>query len=159
MPTCSQCTPEAACGNFHVYVIELRRRVLRREPSFPFDGPLPPGAKVYYVGETSHRVECRYKQHVGARDSRARKHFMCDCFTEAPKKRPFTPHNKPGKFVAKHAKKGGLRPKIFGAQNPVTTQPAKAYAGMQEELKAASRAAEAALAEQLRAAGHAVHYG
>ena len=64
-----------------------------------------------------------------------------------------------GRPRAKHAKKGGLRAKIFGAQNPVTTQPAKAYAGMQEELKAASRAAEAALAEQLRAAGHAVHYG
>jgi len=68
---CSECRGTRSCENWHVYAIELRYAVLENEPSFPFDGQLGAGCKVFYVGITTHTTECRYNQHVAKR-SRSR---------------------------------------------------------------------------------------
>ena len=46
---CSECTETRSCDNYHVYVIELKKNVLKLEPSFPFEGELARGKRVYYV--------------------------------------------------------------------------------------------------------------
>ena len=155
---CPDCTETSSCENYHVYVIELRKKVLKKEPSFPFEGDLPRGKRVYYVGETSHSPECRYKQHVADREKKSRKGFMCKCFTDEPKFRPFKSANSPGKYVKKYHKKGGLRPELYSDENPATRKQGN-YSGMMKDLKDKSVEKEEELALKLRSKGHAVHYG
>ena len=155
---CLDCTETSFCGNYHVYVIELKKKVLEKEPGFPFEGELPRDKRVYYVGETSHSPECRYKQHVADREKKSRKGFMCNCFTDEPKFRPFKSANGPGKYVFEYHKKGCLRPELYRDENPVTKNEGN-YPGMMKNLKDKSVKKEEELALKLQSMGHAVHYG
>ena len=155
---CSECTETSPCNNYHVYVIELKKKVLDKEPSFPFEGDLPRGKRVYYVGQTSHSVKCRYKQHVAPRKKKSRKGFLCNCFTDEPELKPFRPQNAPGKFVNEYHKRGGLRPKLYHDKNPAVRKPEENYRGMMKEISEKIEQAEEDLALELRSRGHAVHY-
>ena len=141
-----------------MYVIELRRSVLDDEPGFPFDGILGLDKRVYYVGQTSHSVECRYKQHVAPRNKKSRKGFNCNCYTEDVILRPFTKFNAPGEYVNEYHKKGGLRPKLHYGENPAVDTKIETYRGMMDDLEELAEQAEEDLALDLRAEGNAVHY-
>ncbi len=155
---CPDCTDRKACGNYHVYVIELKKNVLKLEPSFPFEGELARGKRVYYVGQTKHSVECRYKQHVAPRHKKSRTGFNCNCFTEDIVLMPFRPQNAPGEYVNEHHKKGGLRPEWHYDENPAVDNKIETYPGMMEDLRVRAEEEEEDLALDLRAKGHAVHY-
>ena len=151
---CPECTETRSCGNYHVYVIELKKSVLEREPSFPFEGDLARRKRVYYVGMTKHRPYCRYTQHVGKR-TKSRKNFDCTCFTEETVRRK---KKKAGEFVNKYSKRSGLRQKLFAHLNPTVRTDVPKRKGIAIELEELAKDAERQLAETLRADGHAVHY-
>ena len=155
---CPECKDGKSCGNWHVYAIELRPSVLEKESGFPFEGDLGPGCKIFYVGITTHTVECRYKQHVAKRN-RYRKNFTCQCFTDEPVLRKL---KKPGRFVNKYRKRPGLNPWYFQHLNPVVRVVEASVQDMtnasRQILREQAEEAEASLAEELRAEGHAVHY-
>jgi len=151
---CSECRGKRSCGNWHAYAIELRHVVLENETSFPFEGALGSGCKIFYVGITTHTAECRYNQHV-ARRNRNRSKFTCPCFTDEPELRAL---KRPGKYVNKYRQSGGLSPFYFAHLNPVSRTDGETRKGMLEEAKKIAEQAEAALAEELRDEGHAVHY-
>ena len=132
----------------YLYVIELKKTILIKEPSFrkknshlkrEYNG------KCYYVGQTSHLPECRYKQHVSKRRDTPGSNFTCACFTEKPTKREFKSSNRPGRFVPEYHKKGGLRPDLFNKLNPAA------------DTKEKAELAEKKLAQHLRDQGFAVH--
>jgi len=152
---CSECTETRACGNYHVYVIELKKNVLKLEPSFPFKGELARGKRVYYVGMTKHRPYCRYTQHVGKR-TKSRKNFVCSCFTDEPVLRR---RKKAGEYVNEYKKKGlALRPKLYSHLNPTVRTDVPNRKGIAKELEVLAGEEEGELAESLRTDGHAVHY-
>jgi hypothetical protein len=146
---CKKCTPKKVCGEYHLYVIELKKGVLK-EPIFLKKNPhLPEGYKgrCFYVGQSKHTPECRYKQHLASEARRRREStgFLCSCFSEEEVKRRFTPHNRSGKFVRQYHKKGGLRPVFYKEMNPVSS------------TKEDAEKKEKVLAETLRSLGYAVH--
>lgn len=151
---CSQCSGKKSCGNWHVYAIELRPIVLEKESSFPFEGKLKNNCKIFYVGITTHTVECRYNQHVAKRN-KYRKNYTCHCFTEEKKLRKL---KKPGRYVNEYRKQGGLSPFYFHHLNPVTKKSELNFKGMASQLKEEAEEAERSLAEELRSEGHAVHF-
>ena len=151
---CTVCNGKRSCDNWHVYAIELRHTVLENEASFPFEGPLGSGCKVFYVGITRHTPVCRYNQHVAKR-KRTRTNYTCPCFTDEPELRPL---KRPGKFVNRYRMKGGLAPYYFEHHNPIVRTEGETRAGMLVELKAQAQLLETELAEALREEGHAVHY-
>jgi len=155
---CPDCTETSPCGNSHVYVIELKKKVLDKKPGFPFEGELTRGKRVYYVGQTSHSVECRYKQHVAPRKNKSRKGFYCNCFTEETVFREFKHKNSAGNYVNEYHKKGGLRPKLYHEKNPAVRKPEDNYPGMMKDISDKIVQAEEDLALELRSMGHAVHY-
>ena len=152
---CPECTETRSCDNYHVYVIELKKKVLKLESSFPFEGELARGKRVYYVGMTKHRPFCRYTQHVGKR-SKSRKNFVCSCFTDEPVLRR---RKKAGKYVNEYKKKGlALRPKLYSHLNPTVRTDVVNRKGIAKELEVLAGEEEEKLAKSLRADGHAVHY-
>ena len=151
---CSECKDKRSCGNWHVYAIELRYTVLEKEPSFPFEGKLDSGCKIFYVGITTHTTECRYNQHVAKRN-RSRSKFTCPCFTDEPELRKL---KRPGRYVNKYRKVGGLSPFYFAHLNPVSRTDGETRQGMRTAEKKIAEEAEGALAKELREEGHAVHY-
>ena len=146
-----------SCGNFHVYVIELRESVLVKEPGFPYDGkiPLPEGKKCYYVGQTTHRVTCRYKQHTEWEEGGK---FVCNCFG-GRKERAYRSQNKPGKYVKIFHKDDGLRPELYSSGNPAVLKESEKGSGAAKRLLDRIEEKEELLALELREIGHAVHYG
>ena len=135
-------------NEYSVYVIELKKTIWIKEAGFRKKNPhltKEYNGKCYYVGQTSHQPECRYKQHVSKRRDTPGSMFICGCFTEKPRKREFTSKNKPGRFVKEYHMKGGLRPIIYAQLNPVG------------ETKEVAEIAEKSLAQQLRNQGFAVH--
>jgi len=144
---CKKCGDKKSCGLHHVYVIELKNEVLSKDKKFAphFLDRSDTTVKCYYVGETKHRPECRYNQHVAKR-TRPRKHFKCFCTTAKPELKPFTIYNKGNKATNKFHEKGGLRPELFAHLNPI------------KGGKTAAVEAEKSLALSLRADGHAVHF-
>jgi hypothetical protein len=151
---CTKCLPGRICGKYHVYVIELKKSVLKEKTFLAKNKHLPEGYKgrCFYVGQTAHVPECRYKQHVAKESRRNRENggFMCACFSKESGEatlRPFKPRNSPGKFVNKYHKKGGLKPVFYKELNPVG------------KTKKESEAAEKKLAQDLRNLGYAVHFG
>lgn len=154
---CQDCGDSGpSCGNYHVYVIELRESVLADEPGFPYKGkiPLPKGKKAYYVGQTTHRVTCRYKQHTEWEKGRK---FDCPCFG-GRKGREYRSQNKPGKYVDYH-KEDGLRPEIYSSENPAVRKESEKGRGASKRLFEKIEGKEEELALVLRGMGHAVHYG
>ncbi len=141
-----------------MYVIELRRSVLGDETDFPFEGDLGADKNVYYIGQTRHSVECRYKQHVAPRHKKSRTGFYCNCFTEDTILRPFTNFNAPGEYVNEYHKPGGLRAEWHYDENPAVDTKIETYPGMMDKLSVLAREEEESLALDLRAKGHAVHY-
>jgi hypothetical protein len=137
------------CGQHHLYVIELKKSVWEKETKFRNKNKHLPSnyeGKCYYVGQTKHHPECRYKQHAAskARRNNPRAGFLCNCFSEATVKRLFN-KRRSATYVGDYHKKGGLRPSVYGALNPIATTLEDA------------QLAEAALAQQLRDQGFAVH--
>ena len=152
---CPECTETRSCDNYHVYVIELKKKVLKLESSFPFEGELASGKLVYYVGMTKHRPFCRYTQHVGKR-SKSRKNFVCSCFSDEPVLRR---RKKSGKYVNEYKKKGlALRRKLYSHLNPTVRTDVPNRKGIAKKLEVLAGKKERKLAESLRADGHAVHY-
>ena len=152
---CPECTETRSCDNYHVYVIELKKKVLKLESSFPFEGELARGKRVYYVGMTKHRPFCRYTQHVGKR-SKSRKNFVCTCFTDEPVLRR---RKKAGNYVNEYKKKGlALRPKLYSHLNPTVRTDVVNRKGIAKELEVLAGEEEEKLAKSLRGDGHAVHY-
>ena len=144
MTDCPACGNKKSCGKHHVYVIELQPSVLDQRKFFPDRTTLSSQPRCFYVGQTSHRPDCRYKQHV--RKNRENRNFDCYCETGQPIRRPFTAFNRGNRFVRDYHKLGGLRPELFSHLNPI-------YKGQEEALKV-----EAKLACELITAGHAVHF-
>lgn len=151
---CTECTGTESCKHHHVYVIELNRSALE-EPGFPFKGDLRKGMSVYYVGQTTHRVECRYKQHVKRKSA---KRFMCPCFSENPVPREYKPSNSPGKYVNDHHVNGGLRPELYATENPVVRRDSVKGSGSAKALLILAEGKEKSRALELILEGHAVHY-
>ena len=105
-----------------VYAIELKKTVWLQEAGFRKKNPHLPkeyNGSCYYIGQSRHLPECRYKQHVSKRRNTPGAQFMCGCFTEQPIKRAYRPSNSPGRYVSKYHMSGGLRSALFEALNPV----------------------------------------
>lgn len=147
---CQKCSKTGkACQKYHLYVIELKSSVWKKEKNFRKKNPHLKddyNGKCYYVGLTKHRPECRYKQHVApsARRNNPKCGFMCNCFKNETVKRYFN-KRRSANFVGDYHEKGGLRPKLYAKGNPIT--------GSVKEAKKA----EAVLAQSLREQGFAVH--
>jgi len=147
MICCSRCGPDKCCGLRHVYVIELKKQALDMEEYCGYlcearrDEIREGEGRCYYVGQTSHRPDCRYKQHV----ARGR-NFDCRCETGQPQRLPTGGYRRGNRAVKNYHEPGGLRPDLFADRNPIR-------GGRDKALEA-----EKKLAEELRALGHAVHY-
>ena len=145
--SCERCGTYKSCGQHHVYVIELKEDALEMSKYCPDlcnarrDEIRKGGGRCFYVGQTTHRPDCRYKQHV-ARG----KNFDCRCETGKPKRLPTGGYRRGNAAVKKYHEPGGLRPDLFLDRNPIR-------GGRDKALEA-----EKKLAEELRALGHAVHY-
>ncbi|GEM_PF-798262 len=138
---CPECNAEGpACGGVHVYAIELDKVVMEARGFAKNNPDYVVGQPCFYVGETAHRVECRYKQHVA---SDSRQNFLCPCFEEdgEPKLREYDPSKRRGKYVKEYRRR--LCPTLYRHLNPVPDGDGKA--------------AETKLAEELRARGFGVH--
>jgi hypothetical protein len=145
---CRACTDTAACGGYHVYVIELGDGAELYKPWRDRDvaDPARDNGTCLYVGMTAHRPSCRLGQHRNFAEDLAT--FPCGCFTGGTVvDRPFR-HETTGRrtggnrVVGAHARK--LRPQFFWKFNPLATQ------------KAALKK-EAELAAELRELGYRVH--
>lgn len=141
---CSACGKKKACGKHHVYAIELNPEVLNDESFFPDRASLKEDARCFYIGQTTHRPDCRYKQHV--RKNRKNKNFNCYCEAGDPVRTAFTAFNRGNKYVRDYHLPGGLKPEIFSELNPIVE-------GREKALRI-----EAELAEKLIREGHAVHF-
>ena len=103
--------------------------------------------RFFYVGQTKHRVECRFMQHRRSRTGRQKGGSTFDCYCENATlvKRPFNAYNRGNKFVRKYALNvNSLRPKFLSHYNPI------------RGLKAALQT-EQKVADELRGLGHLVH--
>lgn len=141
---CQLCGPKKSCNLHHVYVIELECAVLDEPNYCKNDRPIPEGSRCFYVGESWHRPECRYNQHVA---KPLRRNFICSCKDGIEIRKPFHAGNKSSKYPNKYHKPGGLCPKLYRHLNPIRGG------------KKAAKKAEQALAETLKKAGHAAHFG
>ena len=104
-PHCPSCGKKKSCGNHHVYVIELKEEVLE-DPTFCPDRPsnAGPHSKCYYVGETKHRVDCRFTQHRAKKRRRKKEGatFDCTCKTGNVVKVEFNAYNSPSRYPNKY---------------------------------------------------------
>ncbi len=149
---CPQCGSKKSCSwkiHRHVYVVELYPTVLERRDFCQGDRDrVTSETRFFYVGQTRHRVGCRYLQHRArkARRASAGSTFDCSCKTGACIKTPFRLWNKGNKFVRTYAlKSGALRPEFFFHHNPV-------FGGKEAALDM-----EQHVAQKLRDRGHLVH--
>lgn len=147
MPTshCKKCGPHKKCSKFHVYVVQLRKDVLLSKRFLSQNSHVDPRKvrECFYVGETSHKPYCRFRQHQGwykGDDS-------YDCRCEAKKiTRPFRESGRRGRTKGSWcAGKYGieLRPDLYGSLNPIFSL-------------GEARMTEKDLAEKLRDQGYAV---
>jgi hypothetical protein len=143
---CPSCGEKKACGQHHVYAIELMPEVLTDKKFRELTG-VEEGftGRCFYVGQTSHQVACRYKQHKAKRRP-PRRGFNCSCKNGTEVFEKFSPYNRGNRFVRKYAFPFGLRPKLFRHLNPIS--------GGEE----AAKREEKKLALELRAKGFAVHF-
>ena len=149
---CPRCGSKKSCNRKtcrHVYVIELQRTVLEADDFCPGDrAQVTSETRFFYVGQTRHRVACRYVQHRARKAGRDRtgSTFDCSCETGACVKASFTPWNRGNRFVRTYAlKSGALRPEFFFHHNPVLGG------------KEAALDMEQHVAQELRDLGHLVH--
>ena len=111
-------------------------KIKDRNDHLDWDYPLHDGCCFYYVGQSAHKPECRFKQHKHCHGPNIR--FKCICGK--------------GRVITKnvsnlYARKYGmfLQRQKFEAHNPIKS-------------RKAALAAEAALAAQLAEEGHVVYY-
>jgi len=123
---------------FYVYVIELDEAV-RKVPRFQERNPdMLPYGRCFYVGQSVHEPECRYRQHKECFGDDIR--FACICGV------------KRGRFTKRlsnlYARKFGARlhREAYEDLNPLRT-------------RAQAEAMEARLARELQADGHGVWWG
>ena len=103
MPTkyCESCDENKGCENYHAYIIELRREVLDEKGDFPYEGVLPDDKRVFYVGETTHSVECRFVEHTTERPSNNLHYCTCSVLGTNPNHKKM---NRKLRLTAKMAK-------------------------------------------------------
>ena len=144
-PYCKSCETDKSCGLHHVYVIELekealdmRRRYCPKLCKARRDEVRKGGGRCFYVGQTWHRPDCRYKQHVARGNN-----FECRCKNGTPVTRSLS--GRSNSAVKRHHEPRGLRSDLFADRNPIR-------GGRDKALEA-----EKKLTKELRAQGHAVH--
>ena len=143
---CKRCGTYKSCGRHHVYVIELNKEALDMAKYCPNlcearrDEIREGEGRCYYVGQTWHRPDCRYKQHVARGNN-----FECRCKEGTPELLPLGGYARGNAAVKKYHEPGGLRPDLFADLNPIR-------GGRDKALEA-----EKKLTEELRAQGHVVH--
>ena len=127
-----------------MYVIELTRDVLEAQDYCEEDrGRVTDETRFFYVGQTKHRVECRFSQHRRKKAGK-KKGYECSCENGSKRRRSFK-YARGNRFVRKYAlKPGPVRPEFFFHYNPISG------------LKAAL-AMEQKVSEELRSLGHLVH--
>lgn len=146
---CNLCDGHRSCGNHHLYVIELDIAKCLDDPVF-IDEFGTEVREAYYVGRTTHTIECRYNQHSGKKRGK----FSCHCFTDEPELRR---KHKRVKYMQHHLP-GGLRPDMTAGMNPAVIITPDMDGPARKHAKDAADAAELALAESLRKRpGVAVH--
>lgn len=133
---------------YYVYAIRLDREAMtlkRGKPPHKFcdqndhidwQYPLHDGCDFFYVGQSAHKPECRFAQHKECHGWNI--NFKCKC----GKRRPIT-QNRSNRFARDYGL--FLSYGLFERYNPIKT-------------RAAAEKAEAALAGELKANGHAVYY-
>ena len=137
---CDACNGSRSCGNHHLYVIELDAGKCIRDTSFTklFGEDVE---SAYYVGRTTHTIECRYNQHSG----REKGNFSCSCFTDEPVIRE---KHKRVRFIQYHLK-GGLRPNFSNHLNPAVLITDDMHKEELNQAKDLANRAEAKLTEEL----------
>jgi len=161
MPTqyCSLCEEKRGCGHYHVYLVELRREVLKEKPDFPFEGELPADKKAYYVGQTTHSPECRFFQHTGEPPENGKYWCYCpvrDPSDDVPVERDFKPARK-----GKYAKSHGFRLEEedwIKEQNPIVRRDGITYPGSAKAQQTRAREIEEEVGFELSFDGHAVYW-
>ena len=143
---CTKCGKHKKCFKHHLYVIQLNKKILGSKKFLSQNKHIDAKdvKECFYVGETTHKPYCRFKQHKAWFEEKD----SYDCRCEAKKiTRPFRSMGRRGKtkgsnFAGKYGIE--LRPDLYGHLNPVSGNEIDAIA------------AEIKLAEDLRKQGHAV---
>jgi len=149
-PHCPNCGSKKSCGKHHVYAIELRSEVLE-DPAFCPERPKNSGphSRCFYIGETNHRVDCRFTQHRAKKRRRKKEgaSFSCTCETGIKVDVAFTSFNRPSKWPNKFRLKSSalITEDWVISLNPI-------YGG-----RDASKNAEKELTEYLLRQGHFAH--
>ena len=146
---CKECGESRSCNNYHVYLIELNRIVLEKKTDFPYTGVLPNDKKVFYVGITKHKPECRYVQHTADRPDN--KEYQCSCFTDTSVSRKFP---KKVKFVHGY----NLKLVKLADVNPIVRTDGPTFPGSATKADKEAKKYEKDLGESLRKAGFAVYW-
>jgi len=148
---CKLCNGKRSCGNWHIYAIELDIDKCLNDSTFKRkygEGTI----KAYYVGKTTHTIECRYNEHSGKKKGK----FNCHCFSEEPKLRN---KKKRARFVQHHLPRG-LRPKITVDFNPVVMLESELTGYERSERSNEADSFEGSLAESLSEPDeHYAHWG
>ena len=148
---CKLCNGKTSCGNWHLYAIELDAEKCRSDKSFVRKYG-DDAIKAYYVGKTTHTIECRYNEHSGRKKGK----FSCHCFTDEPKLRQ---KKKRARFVEHHLP-GGLRPELTVELNPVIILEPNMKKEVREEKATEADRFEGELADQLSEPDrHYAHWG
>lgn len=163
MPTkyCESCDEKKGCENYHAYIIELRREVLDEKGNFPYEGVLPDDKRVFYVGETTHSVECRFVEHTTERPSNNLHYCTCNVLGTNPNhKKMQRSWSSGGKYV-KGYDIGLFPPNILGLQyqNPTVTVTQFGYPGSRIAEGKKKLEIERKIGCHLRSLGHAVYWG
>lgn len=148
---CNLCDGKRSCGNWHLYAIELDTKKCLSDSNFvnKFGDD---ATKAYYVGKTTHTIECRYNEHSGRKKGK----FQCSCFSDEPKLRE---KKKRVRFV-KHHLTGGLRPDITLEMNPVVMIEPTMKGDEREKWASEADRFEGELADRLgEPDGHYAHWG
>lgn len=124
---------------YFVYVIELDPVVVGESKRFRDRNPdMKPGARCFYVGQSYHEPDCRYRQHKLCHGGRVDFDCVCERRTRTIQK------NVSNRFVREYGR--WLSRDIYERHNPVRTRKRA------EEL-------EERLALELRSRGHGVWWG
>lgn len=123
----------------YVYVIELDPAVSWEVKRFRERNPdMEPGGRCYYVGQSAHEPDCRYRQHKLCHGKNVRFDCICEAGT-----RPVS-RNVSNRYVRKYGM--WLKRRLFERHNPVRT-------------RKRAEALEAKLARGLQSQGHGVWWG